>query len=315
MVVYHCVSCNFSTKRKTEYSRHLLTKKHISSHPKVTIESPQSHHLVTPKSPFLEKKVTPKSPFLNSDTQNEIHPNSSKNIICKYCQKSFKFKQGLYRHIKFTCKKSKDEDLKELARLLNEKNSELEFTQKEINIMKRQIEKLTTKLQIQNINHGTINHVQNVTFQLLNHSESDYSHLTEYDYLNCIRECNYCVKALIERVHFNQIKPENMNIYISNIKGDYAMVYKQDKWQIVNKKTQIDDIFDYNEVILENWYDESKEKFPDIIHSFNRYLQNKDKSDIINDVKKQIIVMLYNNRNMIQDNNNNSYMEIKNDNE
>ena len=65
-------------------------------------------------------------------------------------------------------------------------------------------------------------------------------------------------------------------------------------------------IFDYNEVILENWYDESKEKFPDIIHSFNRYLQNKDKSDIINDVKKQIIVMLYNNRNMIQDNNNNN---------
>ena len=57
-------------------------------------------------------------------------------------------------------------------------------------------------------------------------------------------------------------------------------------------------------MVLENWYDESKEKFPDIIHSFNRYLQNKDKSDIINDVKKQIIVMLYNNRNMIQDNNN-----------
>ena len=77
------------------------------------------------------------------------------------------------------------------------------------------------------------------------------------------------------------------------------MIYKNDKWQIVNKKEQIDDIYDCNEVILENWYDEYKEKYPHIIQSFQRYLKNKDESDTINEVKDEILLMLYNRRKTI----------------
>ena len=50
--------------------------------------------------------------------------------------------------------------------------------------------------------------------------------LTPIDYISCFRDCNYCVKTLIEKVHFNKDKHENMNIYISSIKGNYIMVYK-----------------------------------------------------------------------------------------
>ena len=42
-----------------------------------------------------------------------------------------------------------------------------------------------------------------------------------------------------------------MNIYISSIKGNYVMVYKDDSWQIQNKKDQVDDLYNYNEVVLE----------------------------------------------------------------
>ena len=59
-------------------------------------------------------------------------------------------------------------------------------------------------------------------------------------------------------------------------------------------------MYDYNEVVLENWYDEYKQKYPHVIQSFQRYLQNKDDSDIINEVKHEILKMLYN-RNMIQE--------------
>ena len=78
------------------------------------------------------------------------------------------------------------------------------------------------------------------------------------------------------------------------------MIYKNDKWQIVNKKEQIDDIYDCNEVILENWYDDYKEKHPNIIQSFQRYLKNKDGNDTINHIKDEILLMLYNNRTMLQ---------------
>ena len=176
--------------------------------------------------------------------------------------------------------------------------------------MQKQIDKLTNKLQIQNINNNNItqynltnvnNAVNNV--YLLNYNSTDYSHLTERDYITCIKDCNHCIKTLIEKVHFNSEKPENMNIYISSIKGNYVMVYKDDSWQIQNKKDQINDLFEYNEVILSKWYEDSKERYPEILNSFQKYLINKDgDSDIINEVKHEILKMLYNKRNVLTNN-------------
>lgn len=201
----------------------------------------------------------------------------------------------LSKHIKYTCKKNKDEDLKELARLLNETNEEMsqliKHKDNELSKMQRQIDKLTQKLQIKNMASGNIinnNTIYNI--QLLNYNFTDYSHLTECDYIDCISDCSRCVMSLIKRVNFNSNKPENMNIYISSIKGNHVMVYKDNAWQIQDKKEQIDDL-----------YDEYKKKYPDIIQSFQRYLKNKDDSDVNNEVKHEILKVLYNKRNMIQE--------------
>jgi len=78
---------------------------------------------------------------------------SIKQHLCKYCDKPFTHIQSMYRHIKYTCNKNKDEDLKELVRLLNlqikQKDSELEY-------QKKQIDKLMDKLQV-------TNHITNTT--------------------------------------------------------------------------------------------------------------------------------------------------------
>ena len=254
------------------------------------------------------KKHQKLSPFCNPNVSNLYPTSDDKNgkmrvYSCKYCDKEFKYRQGLSKHIKYTCKKNKDEDLKELARLLNEKDRQISKLinekDKELEKMQKQIERLTNKLQIQNINNGIINN-NIVNIQILNHNQTDYSHLTENDYVKCIKDCNYCIKTLIEKVHFNERKPENMNIYISNIKGNYIMVFKDSEWQIKDKKEQIDDLYDYNEVILENWYVEYKEKYPDIIESFQTYLKNKDEDDVINHIKEEVLMMLYNKRQMIK---------------
>ena len=282
MVIYTCNSCDYSTKRKAEYKRHLETKKHI--------ESTKSQHLVNPKSTFSQPKV------------NLFDSNGNALYSCKYCEKHFKFKQSMYKHIKYTCKKNKDEDFKELARLMNEKDKQIMEKDSRLDKMQKQIDKLANKLQIQNINHGMIqnnNNHNNVVIQLLNHKDTDYSHLTHKDYMACINDCNKCVKTLVEKVHFNKNKPENHNIYLSNIKGKYVMIFKENEWQIRDKREQIDDLYDYNEMVLEMWYDEYKEKYPNIIRSFQRYLTNKDGNDILNKVKDEILEMLYNKRKMI----------------
>ena len=291
MFKYHCLSCQYITNRKQNFQRHLESKKHK--------ESTKSQPLVNQKSTFSQPLVNQKSTFLNEM--------KSPQFQCKYCKKNFKFKQSMYKHIKYVCKENKDEDFQELARLLNEKekqltikDSKMDKMQNDMLKMQKQIDKLTNKLQIQNINHGIIKHENNVVnIQILNHGDTDYSHLTHSDYISCIKDCNKCVKSLIEKVHFNSDKPENMNIFLSNIKGKYVMIYKDNTWQIQDKKSQIEDLYDNNEGVLETWYDEYKEKYPNIIKSFQRYLKNRDEDVVLNKIKEEILVMLYNKRKMI----------------
>ena len=138
MSKYYCVSCDYDAKVKSSFDKHLKTKKHMNAS--------KSQHLVNQKSTFSQPKV-------NILPGQVVTP-----FQCHYCFKFFKFKQSMYKHIKYSCKKNKDEDLKELARLLNEKDSQMQTMQ---TTMQKQIDKLTNKLQIQNVVHGNVNQTQN----------------------------------------------------------------------------------------------------------------------------------------------------------
>ena len=283
MKKYYCECCDFKSHIKTHYEKHLKTKKHQKL-----------------------AEISPKLAEISHKSEKEIQ-----TYECKYCDKVFKHQSSLCKHIKYTCKKNTDEDFKELARLLNEKDKQLTIKDKQMDnqlalrdkkmeMMQKQIDKLTSKLQIQNVNQGIVQNGNNtINIQLLNHQDTDYSHLTPKDYITCIKDCNKCVKSLIEKVHFNTNKPENMNIYLSNIKGKYLMIYKDNAWQIQDKKSQVDELYDTNEFVLETWYDEYKETHPDIIASFQRYLHNRDQDETLNNIKEEILVMLYNKRKMI----------------
>ena len=275
MSKYYCKCCNYDAKVKGNYMKHLNTKKHKR---KIKIQENETTALIVPND------------FDNIKMIQDYN-------ICKYCHKNFTTKQAMYRHIKYTCIQNSDESIIELCRLLNEKDKRLMDQGNQIKVLYDKIEKLSNKLQITNINNGIINN--NVNIELLNYEQTDYSHLTETDYVTCIKDCNYSVKSLIEKVHFNKNKPENMNIYISSIKGKYAMVYKKNNWQIIDRKAQIDDLYDTNEIILSTWYEEYKIIYPEIMQDMKRYLENIEENDTINEVKKEILLMLYNNRNKI----------------
>ena len=99
---YNCECCNYKTDKRFNYEKHLASKKHriVEENIRKQQESTQSQHLVNPKSTQVATFV-------------------ATHVTCKYCEKQFKFKQSMYRHIKYTCTKNKDEDLKELVRLMN----------------------------------------------------------------------------------------------------------------------------------------------------------------------------------------------------
>ena len=257
---YVCEYCNFHSIRRTNYDRHLLSQKHIKN---------------------IENK-----PFIQ-----EIYD-------CKYCGKIYKHKQSVLKHIKYTCNKNKDEDLKELVRLLNlqlqQKDKELEYhklqnekQQKQMDTQQKQIDKLMDKLQVNHITNNT--YVQN---NILSYKDTDLSHLTSKDYMNAIKKVTYCVKEMIEKIHFNPQKPENMNIYISNMKDKYLMVYEEGNWNIKQKNDEIDSLYESKEMLLEDWLDNYGNEV--LRQKFNKYLSNKEDDSIMNEIKENIKMMMYN---------------------
>jgi hypothetical protein len=277
MVVYNCEACIFSTEIKQHYQRHLTTNKHLLT------------QKVNPKSTLGKPEVNPKGKkgkdiVVESSNQVAVQ---NKNV-CKYCDTLFSCKQSMYRHIKYTCHKNKDEDLKELVRLLNIK---LEQQGKQIQSQARQIEKLMGKLEI-NGSFNTTN-IQNIT--LLSYKDTDTSHIKDIDYINCIKKVCLCVIKLIEKIHFNPDKPENKNIYISNMKDKYLLVYEKDNWVLKNKNREIDKLYEEKELMLEEWLEEHKD--PELQAFFDKYLNNKKNTETIDMINEELRLMMYNKRN------------------
>ena len=287
MPIYNCELCRFSTPLKSNYTSHLSSRKHIlfiettARQPIVISEPPQNQPVVISEPPQVSEKV-------------------ATSFTCKYCEQKFKFKQSMYRHIKYTCTKNKDEDLKELVRLMNiqmeqQKNDFLSQLQSQKQEFNKKIDKLMGKLEISG-SFNTTNNIQNI--QLLGYRQTDVSHLTDEDYKRCIKRVNHCVKNMIETVHFNPEKPENMNIYISNIKDKYIMVYDGANWNLANRKDELDRLYEEKEMMLEEWLDSNPDE--ELKQKFLKYLDNKDNDECLNRIKEEIKLMLYNKQTMLQ---------------
>ena len=270
MVIYECKTCRFVSTLKQNYENHLKTSKHEKQ---------------LKDSPNIAKRATFSSPNIAESSPKTI------NISCKYCSQIFNHRSSMYKHIKYTCTKNKDEDIKELVRLMNlqleQKERELQIHKEQIAQQNKQIEKLMGKLEINGSFNTTINNIQ-----LLAYKNTDVSHLTDTDYSTCIKQVNYCVKKLIEKIHFNPEKPENMNIYISNIKDKFIMVYDGTNWNLSTKEYELDKLYEEKEYLLEEWLEDNR--FPELKEKFVRYLNNKEKDDNLNFIKEEIKLLMYN---------------------
>tara|TARA_B100000902_G_scaffold383779_1_gene423076 strand:+ start:2638 stop:3615 length:978 start_codon:yes stop_codon:yes gene_type:complete len=262
----------------------------------------------------------------NISTNDHNISQQSTNIKCKYCDKTYSRIDSLNRHLK-TCKeKQKDDEAKEsmneLVNLLNKQNNELKEQlekqnmkfEKELDKREKELDKRDKELDKRDkqidelikkagINNSTItNNIQN-NIKLLSYKDTDVSSLTDKDILKCLNHSNMCVPHLIKMIHFDPKKPENHNIYISNLKNGYVMAYDGDKWETRNRDEVITDIIDDKQGLIEerieNWIEHGK-KYPAIMKKFERYLEKKENNSVIDKIKEEIKLMLFNNRNLIK---------------
>ncbi len=328
MVKYECYRCGYNTIDKTKIRYHINRKiicRPINSD--VNLEDCSNFILdgLSYKEyceVFMSSKMSSKCNSLSSNLSSKCnnlsslcHQNVIKNDnICNFCEKNLSSRQALWRHLK-TCKEKKKDDtvkesMTELVRLLNEKEKEFknEIVKKEKELEKRdkQIEELIKKAGIvttnnDNRNCNNITNIQN-NFKLLNYKETDTSFLTENDYIKCLEHYNFCVPHLIRKIHFNPKRPENHNVYISNLKNSYIMIYMNNKWKVKNRDETILRMIDDKQILLEKKIQEWVEggiQYPKLMAKFSRYIEKREESDVINAIKEEIKLLLYNSRNMV----------------
>ena len=297
MVNYICPRCNYSTHILTIYIRHLKRKKICE--PILSKTNLQKEYI---KYNIKERiQMNPKES--NSESNfGFMNPKESKRIhFCKYCEKNYSTSSNLSKHLK-KCKDKKktdeaNENMLELVKLLNEQKQEFKT---ELEKKNNQIDELIKKA---GINNSTITqNIQN-NIKLLAYDKTDISDLTEKDFIRCFNHNNMCVPHLVKRIHFNPKKPENHNVFISNLKSGHIMIYDGRKWNTFNRDEIVDDIFDDKHDILEQKYEEwisIGKDYPIIYHKFKRYLEKINNDIVLKKVKDELKFTLYNNRNVVK---------------
>ena len=310
MVNYTCPRCGYNINNITKYQKHLSRKKIcekiisddnlLNEYKKYNIKEKIENIESTKKSTFSHQKST----LVNSSQQkvNKKSTLSDSNYICEYCERYFNFKQSYYRHLK-TCKVKKEIDEDEDDK--NELSKMMELVDKlneKLDKKDEQISELIKKSGNTTINYQQNNNVNN-NIKLLGYRKTDISHLSDKDFISCISHSNFCIPHLIQKIHFDPDKPENHNIYISNIKNNYAMIYDGDKWNLTNRDDLIEEILEEKEIIIEEKLEEWLEKgrqYPEIMKKFTRYLEKKENDVVLDKIKDEVKLVLFNNRNLIK---------------
>jgi len=303
-----CPRCGYYTLHLVTFKRHLARK--IICKNKILNTDLSEEYIKYNIIDKIDKKYNiqnatemnqnePKNQEKTTEMNQNEPKNHSNNILfeCEYCNKEFQHSQSLNRHKKGRCKNMDNDEnisMKELVKLLNQQLKERDNQIKEQN---SQIKELIKKAGITNSN---INIQQNI--KLLSYGNTDMSHLTDKDYMKCLNHSNFCVPYLIEQIHFDPQKPENHNIYISNIKNNYVMLYNGKKWILKDRDETITNLIDDKDVILEQKLEEWIKKgneYPKIMSKFKRYIGKKDNNKVLNKIKDEIKLVLFNNREIV----------------
>jgi hypothetical protein len=114
--------------------------------------------------------------------------------------------------------------------------------------------------------------------------------LTNKEMMNVIKKIYLSVDESIKLVHFNNLRPEYKNIYITNLKDNYAYVYDGERFVCENKHSVLTELLDNHSYNIETFVNNNKDKIPqDILNGINKFLYkiNEDTSKIYDDNNKE----------------------------
>jgi hypothetical protein len=293
MASYDCLRCGYSTNLKANFKKHLkrkvLCKPSIKDVPiKYMIEFYKLYE-------YFNKN--------NTDT-NIIANNSTKKYKCKYCNRSFSTAPSRSRHQLHYCKE-RDNILDNLRmkNLIDMLGAEVKGYMEENQIGTIDIDSIYNnhgQMAGNNINNtmnnNQINNIDNSKkIDIHNYGEEDLSHITDHDYKEMLKDPFSALSKLINAIHFNDLKPENQNLRIPNIKNPFVETFKDGEWVVGNQYKLLCKIYNIKKEILHQAFlrveDQLDEKTKELYYEFRR-VSEQDLFTVqsqITDIKATII--------------------------
>ena len=320
MPSYVCECCDYTSKIKSHYYRHLKTRKHTRNREKPLISmvmntnehkmntnehkmntnehkmNTNEHKMNTKNTKNSEKteknieKFTTDFGDFDENTEKsaksiEIHKfiDEENKFVCDCCFNSFKTHASMRRHELHYCKDrlSKEDMAKEIRKLNKEKDK-----------LYKQIDELIQKV------GDTTNNVQN-NIILNNYGNENVNHLTDAIKSAFLKIPYGAIPKMIKSVHFNDEVPENKNIKLPNKNDSLVKIYKNNEWIYKDRNETINDLIGNKYYILDEHYDKVEGELPITIKSrFSSFKENVDEKDkeILKNLKKECNLVLLNNR-------------------
>ncbi len=236
MVLYECKSCNYSTELKSNYVRHIKSKKHG--------RNTDPNYDILKELALKSQKEPKKSQNEPEKSQNE--PEMSQRFFCDYCNKEFSTKANKRKHELHRCT--------EIPAKLQHKHDKAEW-KKEKKVLYKQIDALIKKAGNTTTNNLNLN----------SYGKEDLSHITDNFKTGLLKGPYGMIPKMIEAIHFSDDKPENKNISLTNKKDNRIKIFKNGKWEYCKKIEILDDIMHNNYYLLDSHYDDmGKELLNDV---------------------------------------------------
>jgi len=293
MVEHKCIKCNKIFKLKGDYTRHINRKFSC-------VQEIQEVQEVQEVQEIIDVDM--------------IKENIINDLECRYCSKVFSRKDNLNTHISEHCKVKKENDrqkediVERLVKEMEEHKKQTEEQKKQVDDLKSEVKKLkkeNLKYRKETIGTQNINQQQNIGKQinntnninLLAFGKENMAELADELYKRILNKGFKSIPTFIEYLHYDKNKPQNHNLYISNIRNNYVIVYDGSEWQLKERDAILQQIIDEKGEYLSGKFDQLLPELDEhTVRKFNRFLEQRDDKDVILGIKKDLKLLLYNNR-------------------
>ena len=336
--IYKCNRCNKVFNHKGDYKKHITRKnpcEAVVELPKIDghrFECSKCHNIYSTKGNLVRHindycsskckskcidrggsiendnliPIVPLSTEANEKNTSNSLQKSINNLNCPYCNKKFTRNDNLQRHLVDRCKKKFKINEQKSNEQKNKMQIEMEEMKNEIARLKQQTDNIVNMSNANinsNINSNNSINNNNYDIKVIAFGNEDLFDLISDDVAKKYLAKGYqSVGNLIKHVHFNEKYPQLQNVYISNTKDPHAHVFDGTRWQKRPKDEVVNQLFDDKQCFLIDIYKEVKHTLKESQRrKFERFLNEPDK-DVIEGLKKEIKLDLYNDRHIPENN-------------